>query len=47
MDYGDSAAPEPEGKMGLYAIQAAENTYRQTQEIGMDAKVGLIPMIGV
>ena len=26
MDYGDSAAPNPSGKMGSYAIQAATST---------------------
>jgi chitinase len=46
MDYGSWGAPDPEGNMGQYAIDAAENTYSQMQTIGLDAQVGITPMIG-
>ncbi len=48
MDYGDSAAPDPDGQMGDYAIQAAENTYEQILALGIDTDVtmGVTPMIG-
>jgi chitinase/chitodextrinase len=46
MDYGDWAAPNPDGKMGDYAIQAAENTYKQCQRLGISPKIGITPMIG-
>lgn len=46
MDYGDSAAPDPDGQMGAYAIQAAESTYAQMEALGLDAKIGVTPMIG-
>jgi chitinase/chitodextrinase len=46
MDYGDWAAPNPDGKMGEYAIQAAENTYKQCQRLGINPKIGITPMIG-
>ncbi|KAI7836597.1 hypothetical protein COHA_009555 [Chlorella ohadii] len=47
MDYGDSAAPAPDGRMGDYAIQAAEATYRQALAAGLNAtKIGNTPMIG-
>lgn len=42
MDYGESFT----GDMGLYAIQAAQATRRQLQELGMDdVGVGITPMI--
>jgi len=55
MDYGDSAAPNPQGQMGTYAIQAANSllgqlrtlygtTYSTTQLWSM---IGITPMIGV
>src|SRR5262249_9611236 len=31
MDYGDSAAPQPQGHMGDYAIQAANSLFSQLQ----------------
>lgn len=57
MDYGDSAAPNPEGQMGSYAIQAGENLKSQLETLYQDAgmqqteeqlysKVGVTPMIG-
>lgn len=46
MDYGDWAAPNPDGRMGQYAIEAATSTYNQIQQIGLNAKVGVTPMIG-
>lgn len=46
MDYGSWAAPNPEGQMGRYAIDAGTNTYAQIQAIGLDAGVGITPMIG-
>ena len=55
MDYGDSAAPNPQGKMGDYAIQAATSLFNQLKSIYGSAKtdeqlwqmVGITPMIGV
>lgn len=46
MDYGDSAAPDPEGQMGQYAILAAENTYDQLLNLEIDTQIGVTPMIG-
>lgn len=46
MDYGDSAAPSPDGRMGTYALWAAGNTSRQAKEAGLTSKIGLTPMIG-
>jgi Glycosyl hydrolases family 18 len=54
MDYGDSDAPDPEGRMGAYAIQAAQSTHDQLRDIypsksdaELWAMVGATPMIGV
>lgn len=55
MDYGDSAAPNPQGKMGDYAIQAATSTFNQLKGLygpeKSDAQVwslvGVTPMIGM
>lgn len=48
MDFGDSAAPNPEGKMGAYVIQSAESTKAQVEAAGYaNPSVGVIPMIGV
>ncbi len=55
MDYGDSAAPNPQGQMGTYAIDAGQSVYTQlsglygttlstSQLYGM---IGVSPMIGV
>ncbi|KAL4419835.1 hypothetical protein ABPG75_006933 [Micractinium tetrahymenae] len=46
MDYGEVAAPNPAGKMGDYAIQAANNTYQQALGVNMTTKIGVTPMIG-
>lgn len=47
MDYGDSAAPAPDGRMGRYAIQSAEAVRAQALAAGFpDPKIGVIPMIG-
>lgn len=46
MDYGSWAAPNPDGKMGDYAIETAKNTYEQCQKIGLNTKIGVTPMIG-
>jgi chitinase len=57
MDYGDSAAPAPEGRMGAYAIQAGQSLHSQLRalyaehgEFPSDADlwsmVGITPMIG-
>ncbi|MGW1212484.1 cellulose binding domain-containing protein [Streptomyces sp. NPDC002499] len=53
MDYGDSAAPNPSGKMGTYAIQAATSTRAQIASVWPSlttaqtwAMVGLTPMLG-
>jgi hypothetical protein len=55
MDYGNSAAPNPAGQMGDFAIQAATSLFGQLQTayIGTQtdaqlwAKIGLTPMIGM
>ncbi|QMU75355.1 sugar hydrolase [Streptacidiphilus sp. PB12-B1b] len=53
MDYGDSAAPDPSGQMGTYAIDAATATEAQIKSIfgWTDAQawahVAVTPMIGV
>ncbi len=46
MDYGDGAAPDPEGNMGQYAIDAAVNTYQQALDLGLSPLMGITPMIG-
>ena len=45
MDYGTSV--DNNGQMGLSAIQASESTQQQLAAIGLDAKIGITPMIGV
>jgi len=58
MDYGDSAAPDPDGQMGEYAIEAATSLHDQmvsawaraglsTSSDALWAKVGVTPMIGL
>ena len=48
MDFGDSAAPDPEGRMAAYVISSAENLRKQVMTAGYATpKIGLIPMIGV
>jgi hypothetical protein len=58
MDYGDGAAPNPSGKMGTYAIQAATNLFGQLKSVYAAAQiaktdselwqmVGLTPLLGV
>jgi hypothetical protein len=51
MDYGDGQAPNPDGKMGDYAIQAATSTEKQVaQALGVDDawnRIAVTPMIGV
>jgi chitinase len=53
MDYGDWAAPNPDGQMGQYAIDAADSLFGKLQTIYPDksdnelwAMVGVTPMIG-
>lgn len=46
MDYGSWAAPNPDGRMGDYAIETAKNTYEQCKQIGLNTKIGITPMIG-
>lgn len=53
MDYGDGAAPDPDGKMGYYGIQATTSLFGQLKEIYPDkseeqiwSMIGLTPMIG-
>ncbi|MBY0324701.1 MAG: cellulase family glycosylhydrolase [Reyranella sp.] len=45
MDYGTSV--DNNGQMGISAIQASEATQQQLASIGMNAKIGITPMIGV
>ncbi len=55
MDYGDGAAPNPQGQMGAYAIQAATSLHGQLQTAYGAAltsaqawqMIGVTPMIGV
>ena len=48
MDFGDSAAENPEGKMGQFIITSCENLRRQVLAAGFAApKIGTIAMIGV
>lgn len=55
MDYGESAAPNPQGHMGDYAIEAATSLHNQLQSLYGSAKtdaelwqmIGITPMIGV
>jgi hypothetical protein len=53
MDYGDGAAPNPDGKMGQFAIDAATATQAQVKSVfglaDADAwkRVAVTPMIGV
>ncbi|MFC1420730.1 cellulose binding domain-containing protein [Streptacidiphilus cavernicola] len=54
MDFGDSTAPNPAGKMGAYAIQSAQSTEAQIASVwtGLTTAqawrmVGVTPMLGV
>ncbi|MFD9130636.1 cellulose binding domain-containing protein [Kitasatospora sp. NPDC059571] len=53
MDFGDGVAPNPQGRMGKYAIDAATATQAQVKSVlGLDdaaawSKVAVTPMIGV
>ena len=48
MDFGDSAAPDPEGRMGDYVIMSCQNLRTQVLSAGYDSpNIGTIPMIGV
>lgn len=53
MDYGSAAAPDPDGMMGEYAIQAAQNLFIQLESLFPDrpdteiwGMIGITPMIG-
>ena len=47
MDYGNNAAPDPEGRMGEYAIEAATNLLAQLGSGYTFKNVGITPMLGV
>jgi hypothetical protein len=54
MDYGDSAAPHPSGKMGTYAVDVAKALHRQLRAIffkpraaAIASMIGITPMIGI
>jgi hypothetical protein len=55
MDYGESAAPNPSGQMGEYAIQAADSLFGQLGTLYGTSKtsaqlwamIGITPMIGL
>jgi hypothetical protein len=51
MDYGDAAAPHPNGQMARYAIRAAGDVRRQLHAVQprlcTAAHLGLTPMIGI
>ena len=42
-----AALVDNNGQMGISAIQASESTQQQLASIGLDAKIGITPMIGV
>lgn len=57
MDYGDGAAPNPEGRMGDYAIEAAQSLFEQMktawnahgiaiEDADLWERIGVTPMIG-
>ncbi len=53
MDFGDSAAPNPSGQMGSYAIQSAQATKAQVLQVWPSltaaqawAMIGVTPMLG-
>jgi hypothetical protein len=54
MDYGDDAAPNPQGQMGTYAIDSAQSTYSQLRNLygpgtlpsQLWGKIGVTPLIG-
>lgn len=46
MDYGGGIAPNPVGKMGQYAIQSANSTRSQVENLGINTHYGITPMIG-
>lgn len=55
MDYGDSAAPNPKGRMGMYGIQAITSLKNQLNilykgsksEVELWEMIGITPMLGV
>jgi hypothetical protein len=54
MDYGDSAAPHPAGKMGAFAIEVADGLKRQLHSVfpslgtsALNSLIGITPMIGI
>jgi len=54
MDYGDGAAPNPEGQMGYYAIESAQSLHNQLSQIYPEKSsnqiwqmIGITPMIGL
>ena len=47
MDMGQWALPNPAGKMGDASIQAAQNTYMQVQQNGLNCTIGVCPMLGI
>jgi hypothetical protein len=53
MDFGDYYAPNPQGRMGTYAIQSIQSAAKQLKQIGFPlganpyASLGVTPMIGV
>ncbi|GAB6284997.1 MAG: hypothetical protein STSR0009_11980 [Methanoregula sp.] len=53
MDFGDGAAPAPQGKMGEYVIQSAQSVFSQLKVLYPEktdrqiwAMIGITPMIG-
>lgn len=53
MDFGESAAPDPDGKMGYYAIQSMKSTQKQVKSVfglsdsGAWSRVAVTTLIGV
>ncbi|KAJ3318513.1 hypothetical protein HDV06_000446 [Boothiomyces sp. JEL0866] len=46
MNFGSALAPNGATAEGGYIIQAATNCFKQTQTLGLNTKLGLVPMLG-
>jgi hypothetical protein len=47
MDFGPAAAPNPDGRMGAYAIEAARGLTVQLQKLAAAAHASPVPRVGV
>ncbi|KAJ3270596.1 hypothetical protein HDV01_007692 [Terramyces sp. JEL0728] len=46
MNFGSTLAPNGATAEGGYVIQAASNCFKQVQTLGLNTKLGIVPMIG-